>query len=345
MVYERGGLARAVFGLPPTKETAELLINEENKSVVETEVLPKTNEKRKRTEEPSRQTKPAKKSKRDHVQDTSTLTIDSQPPESEDSDHIEATPDGSNATRSEEELRLTVCLKNLPVNARPRHIYKFLNLEKAEVQSMRFRNVQVEQKFSNNKLGGIISKSFIKDAKQTCYVVLKDTSSISKCLLLNGTPWIKEGHIILVDQPPLHKKFSLYDKRSTVFVGRLPKHVDENKLIEWFGNIGKILHVRIVRDPKNQVSQGFGFVCFENKSAVPQAIKKFAKFEIDGHPLRVTRPLGEVEAQDLKDRKSAKKPRELKVKESKKATKKEFAKDKLKRGAARRLSQKLTTKG
>ncbi len=47
-----------------------------------------------------------------------------------------------------------------------------------------------------------------------------------------------------------------------VFVGGLPEHVTEDALLKVFRRYGKIEHVSIAQDAKNQISKGFGFVKF-----------------------------------------------------------------------------------
>lgn len=105
----------------------------------------------------------------------------------------------------------------------------------------------------------------------------------------------------------LHLHFlQLFDRINTVFVGRLPHKYTEDDLFKLFSEVAEVRNVRIVRDPATHISKGFGFVCFTNKAAVPQAISIFKKKEVDGHPLRVTRPLKEDEAAEQKKKAEAK---------------------------------------
>ena len=70
-------------------------------------------------------------------------------------------------------------------------------------------------------------------------------------------------------------------KRQTfnnVYVKNLHESVDEDKLKEVFGAIGKLTSVVIMKDGEGK-SKGFGFVCFEESEAASEAVEKLDGYD------------------------------------------------------------------
>ena len=59
-----------------------------------------------------------------------------------------------------------------------------------------------------------------------------------------------------------------------IFVGKIPKDVFEDELIEVFEKIGKIWDLRLMIDPVKNESRGYAFVTFCNKEDALTAVKK-----------------------------------------------------------------------
>jgi len=81
------------------------------------------------------------------------------------------------------------------------------------------------------------------------------------------------------DAPPRQRMMSLNSDHLQLFVGNLPHNVTEAELVDLFGKFGKVADVRINKKtkPKGQAEvhrqvPNFGFVVFEEPSAVEQAI-------------------------------------------------------------------------
>jgi splicing factor 3B subunit 4 len=74
---------------------------------------------------------------------------------------------------------------------------------------------------------------------------------------------------------------------ANVYVGNLGQSVTESDLEEVFGTFGKILFVKIPKDAESQLSQGFGFVTFENFQVSDAAIKAMDGQFLGGEPVKV----------------------------------------------------------
>ena len=68
-------------------------------------------------------------------------------------------------------------------------------------------------------------------------------------------------------------------------MGELSPDVKEEDLMGIFGEIGKLLNVRIVRDPITFKSKRYGFVNFTNKKDRDQALLERQGTILLGHPM------------------------------------------------------------
>lgn len=74
-----------------------------------------------------------------------------------------------------------------------------------------------------------------------------------------------------------------------LYVGNLPFAADENAVREFFAKAGGVESVKIVTDPYNGRSKGFGFVEMEDESGAAAAIEQLNGADMMGRPLRVDR--------------------------------------------------------
>ena len=72
-----------------------------------------------------------------------------------------------------------------------------------------------------------------------------------------------------------------------LYVGNLPFTADESELREMFERHGKVSSVSIISDRETGRSRGFGFVEFEDDSAVSAAIEALDGVDFGGRALRV----------------------------------------------------------
>ncbi|MDQ2994522.1 MAG: RNA-binding protein [Pseudomonadota bacterium] len=71
-----------------------------------------------------------------------------------------------------------------------------------------------------------------------------------------------------------------------IYVGNLPYTVDEDELRSMFEQFGSVDSVNLIIDRDTGRSKGFGFVSFEDKSAMSAALS-LNDTEIQGRKLRV----------------------------------------------------------
>ena len=76
-------------------------------------------------------------------------------------------------------------------------------------------------------------------------------------------------------------------KCTTVYVANLPTSADATRVRELFGDIGKVLHVKLLRDAVTGVSRGVGFVMFEDLETAQSACTARHRSSVDGHVLQV----------------------------------------------------------
>jgi RNA recognition motif-containing protein len=74
-----------------------------------------------------------------------------------------------------------------------------------------------------------------------------------------------------------------------LYVGNLPFTADEDSVREFFAKAGIVESVKIVTDPYNGRSKGFGFVEMESEPDATAAIDQLNGAEMEGRPLRVDR--------------------------------------------------------
>lgn len=75
----------------------------------------------------------------------------------------------------------------------------------------------------------------------------------------------EQGRQGKVRKPDAVARIGVEDFNTTVFVGNLPFIVSEEDVRAHFAPLGKILNVRMVRDPKTYVGKGVGYIQYETK--------------------------------------------------------------------------------
>merc|ERR1712176_329823 len=85
------------------------------------------------------------------------------------------------------------------------------------------------------------------------------------------------GNMIRLFGKPIRCNKSSQDKKTNevganLFIGNLEPEVDEKMLYDTFSAFGVLLFAKIMRDPDNGESRGFGFISFENFEASDAAL-------------------------------------------------------------------------
>ncbi|KAF3341873.1 glycine-rich RNA-binding protein RZ1A-like protein [Carex littledalei] len=74
-----------------------------------------------------------------------------------------------------------------------------------------------------------------------------------------------------------------------VFIGNLSWTTTDRSLEDAFGKFGKIADAKVVLDKYSGRSRGFGFVTFDEKDAMEEAIEKMNGNDLDGRSITVDR--------------------------------------------------------
>ncbi|EAN32192.2 RNA-binding protein 34 [Theileria parva strain Muguga] len=190
-----------------------------------------------------------------------------------------------------------VFIGNVPLTIKTKSdLVKKLQIDPKIIQSVHFRSLPIHPKYARNKKVAVIKQKF-SDAKdnQNAYVKLSDPKYLNELLEKNTLE--VDGHHLFINTSD-KDSFSKFSRKKTVFVGRLPPTANEDDLYNIFMNISPVKAVRIVRDPVTMKSKGFGFVAFDNRPAVVEAIRELNNTEFKGYTLNVTKCLEEIQLKD-----------------------------------------------
>ena len=72
-----------------------------------------------------------------------------------------------------------------------------------------------------------------------------------------------------------------------LFVGDLPKEMDETALAAAFSEHGTVVKAEVIRDKETQKSKGFGFVEMETEEEAEKALGAMNGTSIEGQPIKV----------------------------------------------------------
>ena len=72
-----------------------------------------------------------------------------------------------------------------------------------------------------------------------------------------------------------------------IYIGNLPKDMEEEELIEMFAEYGDVKCAKIIRDRHTKISRGYGFIEMTDKDAALKAIDDWNMGSIDDHIIRV----------------------------------------------------------
>ena len=72
-----------------------------------------------------------------------------------------------------------------------------------------------------------------------------------------------------------------------IYIGNLPRDLEENELIEMFTEYGAVKNAKIIRDRHTNLSRGYGFIEMKDENAALQAIEDWNLGSIDDRVIRV----------------------------------------------------------
>ena len=72
-----------------------------------------------------------------------------------------------------------------------------------------------------------------------------------------------------------------------IYIGNLPKDMEEDELFEMFTEYGSVRTVKIIRDRHTRISRGYGFIEMDDEKAALEAINDWDQGSIDDNIINV----------------------------------------------------------
>jgi RNA recognition motif-containing protein len=196
------------------------------------------------------------------------------------------------------------------------------------VEKVWFRSIQTKQTDKDNKAPKrvmIIKKEFddtFKDNK-SAYVLFEKMEDAKKAAQELNQHLLDGKHIRVDMEVSTRKDGEVDEKRhddceTSVFVGNLPYIVNEEELRTHFATAGKILNVRVVRDPKTFLSKGIGYIQYATKAEMRDCIESLHEKKFQGRKLRIKKA---VAAKRLEKKQNKKAEKAKQIEETKKLAK------------------------
>ncbi len=73
-----------------------------------------------------------------------------------------------------------------------------------------------------------------------------------------------------------------------LYIGNLAKSTTEGELQTLFEQVGEVTTIRIMKDPSNGESRGFGFLTMSAESEADKAVSRFNTYTFGNHKLKVS---------------------------------------------------------
>ncbi len=73
-----------------------------------------------------------------------------------------------------------------------------------------------------------------------------------------------------------------------LYIGNLADSTTEDELQTLFEQVGEVTTIRIMKDPSNGVSRGFGFLTMSAESEADKAVSRFNSYTFSDHKLKVS---------------------------------------------------------
>ena len=212
---------------------------------------------------------------------------------------------GADADADAEKLTRTVFVGNVPVECKAKALKRHF-AKHGVVVSVRLRSVPLE---GGNKLSrrAAAIKGRVESGRSThAYVVFESVDSAEKALSSNMESF--EGKHLRVDRAAAPGEGQRgFDSARSVFIGNLDFDLEDEDLIKMIDAAhdlpqaaGHVKGVRLVRDKKNNMGKGFGFILFDSKEAAKAALALEGR-KVKGRALRVTRvQRSSAEGRDVK---------------------------------------------
>jgi len=173
------------------------------------------------------------------------------------------------------------------------------------VEKVWFRSIATQLE-SKVPLKGKIIKGDLGDQKdnKNAYVLMKTKEEASDARSnLNQT---------LLDDKHIRVDIDLKDSRlqndydSTIFIGNLPFMTNEEELRAHFAECGKIMNVRVIRDPQTFIGKGIAYIQFGDKTAMKKSLELKNGQKFNKRELRIKKAVEPKRLEKKKNRKEEK---------------------------------------
>ncbi|XP_049852065.1 uncharacterized protein LOC126329078 [Schistocerca gregaria] len=183
----------------------------------------------------------------------------------------------------EEKNKRTIFVGNVAIDTKKKELKKFFSVF-GTVESIRYRGITV---LKPNVKRYCIMRNQLHPERESmhAYVVFKDNDSAKRALKANWTEFRgRHIRVDLAEKRPTKKE----DYWNCVYVSGLPLMAEEEDLYEIFKVCGEISNVRIVRDRYYKVSKGYGYVQFNTRRGMYQALNMSKKVKYKGKLVHIT---------------------------------------------------------
>ena len=72
-----------------------------------------------------------------------------------------------------------------------------------------------------------------------------------------------------------------------IYIGNLPRDLEEDELVEMFAEYGDVKCAKIIRDRHTKLSRGYGFIEMSDHDSALKAIDDWDQGSIDDHIIKV----------------------------------------------------------
>lgn len=96
-----------------------------------------------------------------------------------------------------------------------------------------------------------------------------------------------KGHVVNVKTQSKESSAGSKKQDAVIYVGRLPKQLEEPQLKKYFTQFGDVLRVRVSRNKKTGASRHYGFVQFKDHETAVVAAETMNNYLLFGHMLQV----------------------------------------------------------
>ncbi len=189
-----------------------------------------------------------------------------------------------------EKLSRTLFVGNVPVTAaidrKTARDLKSLFAAKGPVESLRFRSIAFSQPGARKV--AFINAEFRKNFS-TCnaYVVMETREGAIEALSLNATIFA-DRHLRVDLAASGDDQSTKMNTKKSVFIGNLSMEIEEEPVWRFFGQVGHVTNVRLIRDKVTNLGKGIGYVTFASKDSVELALK-LAGNVLEKRPIRISR--------------------------------------------------------